>query len=124
MARTKKGTTKGKGTSVGRRIIEGLTELSDVLQSGQPLHERFTVRTYRQLPKPAEYEPSQVRQTREALGVSQAVFADVIGASTSLVQSWEQGFRKPSRMACRLLDEINRGRDHWRRLLSADTGKT
>mgnify|MGYP001124062743 CR=1 FL=1 len=48
-----------------------------------------------------------MRKTREDLGVSQAVFADMLGVSASLVQSWEQGFRKPSRMACRLLDEIS-----------------
>jgi DNA-binding transcriptional regulator YiaG len=115
----KRRSQSGRGSRVGDRIIEGLTELRDALRSGEPLERRFKVRHVRPLPAPNAYGPGQVRDTRDALGVSQAVFAQVLGVSTSLVQSWEQGFRKPSKMACRLLDEINRSREHWQRLVSA-----
>lgn len=102
-----------------QRVIRELGELADAVESGTPLESRYTLRTCRRLPAPSRYGPLSVRRTREALGASQAVFADMLGVSASLVQSWEQGFRQPSRMACRLLDEINRERKHWRAMLSA-----
>jgi putative transcriptional regulator len=36
-------------------------------------------------------------------GISQAVFAQVLNVSTKTVQSWEQGQRKPSQAALRLI---------------------
>jgi DNA-binding transcriptional regulator YiaG len=41
-----------------------------------------------------------------------------MGVSTALVQHWEQGFRKPSRMACRLFDEINRDPGRWSKMIT------
>ena len=43
---------------------------------------------------------------RERLGVSQGVFAHLLGVSVVLVKSWEGGVRKPSPMARRLMDTI------------------
>lgn len=40
---------------------------------------------------------------RERFGMSQAVFARVLNVSAKTVQSWEQGERKPSQAALRLL---------------------
>jgi DNA-binding transcriptional regulator YiaG len=108
-----------KKESKGQRMVRELRDRADVLKSGQPLTSRYTVRTCRRLVEPTEYDPQQVRRTRREMGVSQAVFADMVGVSESLVQSWEQGFRRPSKMACRLLDEFNRNRDHWRGLLAS-----
>jgi putative transcriptional regulator len=108
-----------KRLSVGDRIIEGLTELAEALERGEPLEKRFTVHTVELPPKPAVYSPRKVRVTRDRLMASQPVFASLLGVSTALVQHWEQGFRKPSRMACRLLDEINRDPKRWERMISA-----
>jgi putative transcriptional regulator len=52
---------------------------------------------------PPEYCDKDIRRVREELGLSQAVFADLIGASPSTVRAWERGARKPSDMARRLL---------------------
>jgi putative transcriptional regulator len=106
-----------RNKSVGNRIIEGLTELAEVLERGEPLEKRFTVHTVEMPPKPTDYPPRKVRATRAVLGASQPVFASLLGVSTALVQHWEQGFRKPSRMACRLLDEINRDPRRWTQLI-------
>ena len=65
------------------------------------------------VPEPQDYRPADVRRVRRAIGVSQAVFAQFMGVSTVLVQSWEQGQRIPSRMARRLLDEIAREPRRW-----------
>ncbi|MFI5380300.1 MAG: helix-turn-helix domain-containing protein [Tepidisphaerales bacterium] len=111
--------SREKKESKGQRMVRELRDLADVLKSGRPLTSHYTVRTCRRLVEPTEYDPQHVRRTRQAMGVSQTVFADMVGVSESLVQSWEQGFRRPSKMACRLLDELNRNRDHWRGLLAS-----
>jgi DNA-binding transcriptional regulator YiaG len=102
-----------------RRMIRELGVLADAVETGKPLEGRYTVRTIHRLPPPSKFDAQRVRRTRKAIGVSQAVFADMLGVSTSLVQSWEQGFRHPSRMACRLLDEIDGQRERWRAMLTA-----
>jgi DNA-binding transcriptional regulator YiaG len=53
--------------------------------------------------------------------MSQAVFANLMGVSLVLVQSWEQGVRTPAPMACRLLDEIDRNRTYWIGAVSSKT---
>jgi putative transcriptional regulator len=107
---------KQKRNSVDR-IVEGLTELAEVLESGKPLNGRFNVKTVEIPDRPRVYSSNAVRSTRNLIGASQAVFASLMGASTALVQHWEQGIRKPSRMACRLLDEINRDPKRWRDMI-------
>ena len=104
---------------VGTRLIAALTELRDVLASGEPLDKHFTVHTVARLPSPTLHDASTVLATREKLGASQAVFAELVGVSKIQAQSWEQGVRKPSKLACRLLDEINRDPKHWRRMMGA-----
>ena len=66
-----------------------------------------------QVPRPNRYGPREVRRVRHKLGVSQPVFAQLLGVSTILEQSWEQGRRIPSLMARRLLDEIDRAPQRW-----------
>src|SRR3954471_3912476 len=99
---------KRRRKTIGAQIIQSLTELAEALERGEPLEKRFTVRTVELPADPSEYTPAQVRATRESLGASQPVFAALVGVSTALVQHWEQGFRNPSKMACRLFDEIKR----------------
>ena len=53
---------------------------------------------------PSEYDAAGVRAVREAMGVSQAVFAALLAVSPELVQHWEQGIREPRGPARRLLD--------------------
>jgi DNA-binding transcriptional regulator YiaG len=103
----------------GQRIARELRELAEVVRSGVPLESRYTVHTVRRPAPPSEYDAQAVRRVRQSLGVSQAVFADLLGISVKLEQSWEQGFRQPSRMACRLLDEIRDQRQRWLAILSA-----
>jgi transcriptional regulator with XRE-family HTH domain len=60
--------------------------------------------------------PAKVRAIRQRLGVSQCVFAALLGVSTVLVQSWEQGVREPSALARRLLGENVREPRRWQRM--------
>jgi putative transcriptional regulator len=94
-------------------ITRGMRQIEAMIRDGAKPRERFTVRTVGSLDEPKTYEPADVRAVRSKLNLSQPVFADLMGVSAILVQSWEQGKRKPSRMACRLLEEIERNPEPW-----------
>jgi putative transcriptional regulator len=102
--------------SIGAEIIEGLTEFRDVLRSGEPIENSFTVRTVEldlKPLKPKQHDARSVRMTRQSLNVSQALFAQLLGVSIDLVQAWEQGARTPKPIACHVLDDINRNKSYW-----------
>ncbi len=96
---------KRKRSNAGREIIEALTDLAETLEAGIPLDQKYSVRTLT-IPEPTPYGPREVKSLRTRLGVSQVVFAKLIGASAILVQKWEGGDRKPDGMARRLMDDI------------------
>lgn len=107
-----------EGPGKGDEIVDGLREFLEVLRSGEPLESRFTVRTCKIAPPP-DYDGEGVRRVRDILAMSQAAFAAFLGADPSTVQSWEQGVRPPSPLACRLLSEIEADPAHWRKRLAA-----
>lgn len=119
----KRGARNRTSTDVGRRIVEGLTELRDTLRDGIPLEQRFTVRTVK-VADPEDFDARRVRVLRDRIGVSQGVFAKLLGVSTVLVQSWEQGVREPSPLARRLLAEIARDPRRWQRMVLAAPVRT
>ncbi len=106
-----------KHSKLGKKLIASLDEVVDVIESGSL--SRLTVRTVKLPADPMPYGPDAVKRTRARLNVSQAVFARLLGISVVLTQGWEQGQRKPSKMACRLLDEINAAPQRWRQRLVA-----
>jgi putative transcriptional regulator len=58
---------------------------------------------------PVEYlEPSQIIETRNKAGVSQAVFAHYLNVSIGSVNKWERGEKHPSGSALKLLDLVRR----------------
>ena len=60
------------------------------------------------LPPKQPLKPNDIRRIRTANRVSQAVFAAFLGIGKTTVQQWEQGQKKPSGPALRLLDLIDR----------------
>src|SRR5207244_5992252 len=66
---------------------------------------RFTLRTV-QVIEPGNHDARSVRRTREALNLSQALFAQLLGVSPALVRAWELGTRRPAAIARRLLDQV------------------
>ena len=68
------------------------------------------------LPKIKEYSPAQITNLRKKNKVSQAVFAAYMNTTSSTVQKWEQGDKRPSRLALKLLNLIDR---HGLNLLAA-----
>ena len=107
---------RAKRTKRSRRaaqdIMDGLHELAAAVKEGAPLEQRFTVRTV-SIPEPDTYSPTAVKRLREELGMSQAVFAELLGVSRMWIQGWERGVREPSALARRLMDTIRADPKRW-----------
>jgi putative transcriptional regulator len=58
--------------------------------------------------RPKPMKPEEIRQVREKLNASQAMFASFLCVSIKAVQAWEQGVRRPQSTALRLLDIAKR----------------
>lgn len=96
---------KKAGTAAGREIIAALTDIAETLEGGIALQEKYRTRRVT-IAEPGAYGPREVKALRERLGLSQMLFAGLIGASTILVRKWESGDRRPDGMARRLMDDI------------------
>jgi putative transcriptional regulator len=89
--------TKPKRKPLADRLKDGLTEAIQFAKG------ELTLRTVRVPDPPPEIAAKEVTSLRTKTGMSQAVFARVLNVSTKTVQSWEQGERKPSHAALRML---------------------
>ena len=54
--------------------------------------------------KPSAFTPTRIRSIRRRLNVSQPVFAELLYVTKATACKWEQGLRKPSGSALRLLE--------------------
>ena len=99
--------------SVSERIKKRLEEFTHALENGDTIRDKFTCRRVVMDLKPMPHDPKSVRKTRKILQASQAVFAMLLGVSVKAVQAWEQGVSKPSKTACRFMDEICRNPKYW-----------
>jgi putative transcriptional regulator len=57
---------------------------------------------------PAPLGPKRIKQIREKQRVSQPVFARYLNTSESTVEKWESGAKKPSGMALKLLNIVEK----------------
>lgn len=57
---------------------------------------------------PAPRSPHRIKRIRESQRVSQPVFARYLNTSSSTVEKWESGAKKPSGMALKLLDIVEK----------------
>jgi putative transcriptional regulator len=89
--------TKMKRKPLAERLEQGLKEGIQFAKG------ELTLRTTVIPSPPAEIRAKEVTALREKAGMSQTVFARVLNVSTKTVQSWEQGQRKPSHAALRML---------------------
>ena len=55
-----------------------------------------------------DMKPEDIRQIREKEHVSQSLFAAYLNTSVSAIRKWESGEKKPSGMALRLLNLIQK----------------
>jgi putative transcriptional regulator len=52
--------------------------------------------------------PARIKRIRESHRVSQPVFARYLNTSESTIEKWESGVKKPSGMALKLLDIVEK----------------
>jgi putative transcriptional regulator len=95
---------KRKKQSLGEMLVESLAEVHSGLRGNS---RKLTVKTV-EIPDPPAFRAAAVHRLRNRLGLSQALFAKLLGVSRKLVEAWEGGSRTPSPMACRLLEAIAR----------------
>ena len=100
--------------------VNGITQydktiLEVVHESAQELHDAGVMDSITMhefdvlcLPEITHYTASQIQGIRKKEQVSQAVFAAYLNTTKSTVQKWEQGQKKPSALALKLLDLVER----------------
>jgi len=94
-----------KKTKLGQELLAGMKEIIDH-QEG-----KITLRTseLEMVALPPEISPRDVTKIRsQSLHMSQGAFAKLLGVSVRVIQSWEQGDKKPSGAARRLLQVASR----------------
>lgn len=71
---------------------------------------KATLRTFDAacLAAPPAFAPEDIQKLREANRVSQPVFAHYLNTSSSTVEKWETGAKRPSGMALRLLAVVQK----------------
>ena len=87
---------------MGERLVEAMQEMMDHAAG------KIELRTSRYIP--ANVAPvcetitvDEIKETRKNLGVSQSVFAVILGVSKKTVESWETGRYTPDGAARRLI---------------------
>jgi len=90
-------TAKPKRKPLAERLKTGLAEAVQYAKG------ELSLRTVEIPAPPPEITAREVASLRAKTGMSQTVFARVLNVSTKTVQSWEQGERKPSHAALRML---------------------
>jgi putative transcriptional regulator len=60
------------------------------------------------LASPEPKEPRRIKRIRESQHMSQPVFARYLNTSESTVEKWESGAKRPSGMALKLLDIVEK----------------
>jgi len=92
---------------MGEELIEAMQEALDHAQG------KIELRTSHISISPVSENicPAEIKSTREQLGMSQGVFAVVIGVSKKTVESWEAGRYTPDGAARRLISVLKQDPD-------------
>ncbi|MBN2703311.1 MAG: helix-turn-helix domain-containing protein [Pontiellaceae bacterium] len=90
-------------------LAKSITEtVSDLHKSG--IVDEITMKNIETLciPDVHDYTPEKIISIRKENHLSQAALAAVLNISTSTVQKWERGIKKPAGAAKKLLDLVER----------------
>lgn len=97
--------SKMLGKSIKEVIHETAEGLYDAgVMNEQTMHE-FDAMC---LPPVKHFTATQIKRIRRRNKVSQSVFAAYLNTSPSTIQKWEQGQKKPSGLALKLLNLVDR----------------
>lgn len=97
------------------RLFDELVQAFDELKEWK--EGKITLKTYKveRAPKP-EITPEIIRETRERLHLSRAVFAHELHVSPRTLEKWEQGRTKPNDQAATLIMLVRKFPDTLQRL--------
>lgn len=117
-------TKNDKGHPIWDDVIGEMKALAESVRTGGISAVKRKYRITRldvpKLPKPAgPISPKQVKGLRVKVGVSQPVFAALLGVSPQTVKAWEQGTKHPTSSARRLLSEIIIDPAYWIRRMAS-----
>jgi putative transcriptional regulator len=107
----------------GKRVKQKRPLFSELIEGVEAMRKhregKITLRSH----DVTEHEPlavdaTVIRQTRERLNVSRAVFARGLRVSTRTLESWEQGRARPNAQAAALILMVRRYPDTLRKLES------
>jgi DNA-binding transcriptional regulator YiaG len=68
---------------------------------------KFTVRSL-ELPPVEEFSGDEIKDLREALSLSQALFADAVGAKRDTISKWERGDATPGKSFRRIFHTLKK----------------
>lgn len=103
-----------RGNHAARELMAGVREAFRAASTGD--YSTLTVGEV-EISGPSAYAPGEISALRRTLGVSQALFARLVGVSPRLVAHWEYGIRTPAPLARRLLDKIKEDPDGYMKSL-------
>lgn len=106
---TKAASSEAASTKKTSRILEAMHETARDFHAAGVM-DIATMRKFDVLclPEIPNYTPEQIKSIRTRCQASQAVFAKYINVSTSSLQKWEIGEKKPSNIALKLLNMVDR----------------
>ena len=86
-------------SKVSEGILLGLKEAVEYTNGN------LKVRTFKRVFNPvrASFSPDEIKEIRNKLGMTQGIFAGVIGVSQKTVESWEKGRYSPDGAARRII---------------------
>ncbi len=102
-------------TKKKRKLFDELVDGVEAMREQR--HGKVTLRTHEieDLP-PLEISAELVRETREQLSLSRAVFARRLRVSTRTLENWEQGRARPNSQAAALILMVRKYPDTLKRL--------
>ncbi len=93
---------------MGKNLTEVIHETAqDFYEAGVMTEQTMREFDVMCLPPIKRYTPLQIKRLRKRNHASQAVFAAYLNTTPSTVQKWEQGQKKPSGLALKLLSLVD-----------------
>lgn len=92
------------GNNIFLSIKKGLNEAIEY-EKGTHNNVKTNKISIQQIP---HYKHKQIKEIRNKLNLTQAVFAEILGVSVKTVEAWESGRNIPNGSAQRILDLLNK----------------
>jgi putative transcriptional regulator len=98
-------TKRREPASLGQQLIEAAREAVEIERGNrEPARITRVTAADATVPPPPPCPADRIRAIRDALALSQPVFAAALNVSAETVRAWEQGKRSPDGAALRLLE--------------------